>query len=113
MPQKNTIFRLTSTFACYYEQLNGKTVDIVHISATGFKAEPLSHGTLIRVDLQELQPFLDNDEAYFIWRMPHKSLDEIFAPRKDMNNAMERLKDFITTPIVAEKFGRALFPPGA
>lgn len=28
MPQKNTFFRLTSTFACYYEQLNGKTVDI-------------------------------------------------------------------------------------
>ena len=28
MPQKNTIFRLTSTFTCYYEQLNGKTVDI-------------------------------------------------------------------------------------
>ena len=28
MPQKNTIFRLTSTFACYYEQLNGKNVDI-------------------------------------------------------------------------------------
>ena len=28
MPQKNTIFRLTSTFACYYEQLNGKTADI-------------------------------------------------------------------------------------
>lgn len=28
MPQKNTVFRQTSTFACYYEQLNGKTVDI-------------------------------------------------------------------------------------
>lgn len=28
MPQKNTIFRLISTFACYYEQLNGKTADI-------------------------------------------------------------------------------------
>ncbi len=28
MPQKNTIFRLTSTFACYYEQLNGKIADI-------------------------------------------------------------------------------------
>lgn len=28
MPQKNTVFRLTSTFACYHEQLNGKTVDI-------------------------------------------------------------------------------------
>ena len=28
MPQKNTVFRLTSAFACYYEQLNGKTTDI-------------------------------------------------------------------------------------
>ena len=28
MPQKNTVFRLTSAFACYYEQLNGETVDI-------------------------------------------------------------------------------------
>ena len=52
---------------------NGKTVDIVHISTTSFKAEPLSNGTLIRVDLQKLQPSLDYDEAYFIWRMPHKS----------------------------------------
>ena len=42
---------------------NGKTVDIVHISTTSVKAEPLSNGTLIRVDLQELQPYLDNDEA--------------------------------------------------
>ena len=28
MPQKMTIFSLTYIFACYYEQLNGKTVDI-------------------------------------------------------------------------------------
>ena len=40
--------------------------------------------------------------------MPHKSLDEVFAPRKDMNSAMERLKDLITTPIVAEKFGYSI-----
>jgi hypothetical protein len=40
--------------------------------------------------------------------MPHKSLNEVFAPRKDMNNALERLKDLITTPIVAEKFGYSI-----
>ena len=84
---------------------NGKTVDIVHISTTSFKAEPLSNGTLIRVDLQELQPYLDNDEAYFIWRMPHKSLDAIFKPYVDVGNAMERLRDLITTPVVSEKYG--------
>ena len=87
---------------------NGKTVDIVHISATGFKAEPLASGTLIRVDLQELQPYLDNDEAYFIWRMPHKSLDKIFKPRIDVGNAMERLRDLITTPVVSEKYGYSI-----
>ena len=87
---------------------NGKTVDIVHISSLNYKVSPLAKGTLITFDLVNLQSFLDNDEAYFIWRMPHKSLDEVFAPRKDMNSAMERLKDLITTPIVAEKFGYSI-----
>ena len=87
---------------------NGKTVDIVHISATSFKAEPLSSGTLIRVDLQELQQYLDNDEAYFIWRMPHKSLDAIFKPYVDVGNAMERMRDLLTTPVVSEKYGYSI-----
>ena len=84
---------------------NGKTVDVVHISTTGFAAKPLSNGTLICVDLQELQPYLDNDEAYFIWRMPHKSLDAIFKPFVDVGNVLERLRDLITTPVVSEKYG--------
>ena len=87
---------------------NGKTVDIVHISTTDFQADPLSRGTLIRVDLQQLQPYLDNDEAYFIWRMPHKSLDEIFKPRVNVGNALERLRDLITTPAVSEKYGYSI-----
>ena len=87
---------------------NGKTVDIVHISTTSFKAEPVSDGTLIHVDLQELQPYLDNDEAYFIWRMPHKSLDEIFKSCVNMGNALERLRDLITTPVVSEKYGYSI-----
>ena len=87
---------------------NGKTVDIVHISTVNFNAEVLSNGTLIRVDLQELQPHLDNDEAYFIWRMPHKSLDAIFKPYVDVGNVMERIRDLITTPVVSEKYGYSI-----
>lgn len=87
---------------------NGKTVDIVHISTTGYSVEPLSNGTLIRVDLQELQLYLDNDEAYFIWRMPHKSLDAIFKAHVDVGNAIERLRDLITTPVVSEKYGYSI-----
>ena len=87
---------------------NGKTVDIVHVSSLGYETTALSEGTLIKINLENLRPYLDNDEAYFIWRMPHKSLDEVFAPRKDVKKAMERLKDLITTPIVAEKFGYSI-----
>ena len=87
---------------------NGKTVDIVHISTTDFTVEPLSNGALIRVDLLKLQPYLDNDEAYFIWRMPHKSLDEVFKSHVNVGSAMERLRDLITTPVVSEKYGYSI-----
>lgn len=84
---------------------NGKTVDIVHISTLEYKLKPLSDGTLISVNLEELKPLLDNDEAYFIWRMPHKSLDEIFKPYVNVGNALTRVRDLITTPVVSEKYG--------
>ena len=84
---------------------NGKTVDIVHISTLEYRADPLSGGTLIRIDLEKLRPFLDNDEIYFIWRMPHKTLDEIFKPHVDMGNILDRLRDLITTPVISEKYG--------
>ena len=57
---------------------NGKTVDIVHISTLDYQIAPLAKGTLISIDLTGLQQYIDNDEAYFVWRMPHKSLDNIF-----------------------------------
>ena len=87
---------------------NGKTMDIVHISTLNYRAEPLSGGTLMDIDLESLRPFLDNDEAYFIWRMPHKSLNEIFKPRVNVGNALTRLRDLITTPVVSEKYGYSI-----
>ena len=87
---------------------NGKTIDIVHISTLQYEARRLSNGTLIGVDLEKLRPFLDNDEAYFIWRMPHKSLDTIFKPHVDVGNAIDRLRDLITTPVVTEKYGYSI-----
>lgn len=87
---------------------NGKTVDIAHISTLEYEAVALSQGTLLHIDLEKLQPFLDNDEAYFIWRMPHKTLDEIFKPRVDVGNALDRLRDLITTPVVSEKYGYSI-----
>ena len=87
---------------------NGKTVDIVHVSTTDYQVERLADGTLISVDLDALRQFLDNDEGYFIWRMPHKSLNEIFKPRVNMGNLLARLRDLLTTPVVSEKYGYSI-----
>ena len=87
---------------------NGKTVDVVHLSTLDYELKRLSDGTLISADLKALQPYLDNDEAYFIWRMPHKTLDAVFRPYVDVGNTMERLRDLITTPVVSEKYGYSI-----
>ena len=87
---------------------NGKTVDIVHISTLDYQIKMLADGTLMKLNLEELRPFLDNDEAYFIWRMPHQSLNEIFKPRVSVENMMGRFRDLLTTPVVSEKYGYSI-----
>ena len=87
---------------------NGKTVDIVHISTLDYQLQPLADGTLIKIGFEKLHDFLDNDESYFIWRMPHKSLNEIFKPRVNMGNMLARLRDLLTTPVISEKYGYSI-----
>ena len=87
---------------------NGKTVDIIHISTLDYQTKILADGTLMNINLGELQPFLDNDEAYFIWRMPHKSLNEIFKPHMSVGNVLGRFRDLLTTPVVSEKYGYSI-----
>ena len=87
---------------------NGKTVDIVHISTLEYEITLLSSGTLINISFENLQQFLDNDEAYFAWRMPHKTLDDVFKSRVDVGNVLERLRDLITTPVVSKKYGYSI-----
>ena len=83
----------------------GKTVDIVHISTLDYKLSQLSDGTLIDVDLKLLQNYMDNDEAYFVWRMPHKSLDKLFKSRVGAGSVMSQFRDLITSPMLSEKHG--------
>ena len=83
---------------------HGKTVDLVHISHTGFTVSSLANGTLLTISFEELLGHLDNDEAYFMFRLPHKNLDEMFRPQIDVKNVATRLRDLITSPVVAEKY---------
>lgn len=83
----------------------GKTVDIVHISTLDYQLSPLSDGTLIDIDLKPLQPYINNDEAYFVWRMPHKSLNRLFKSRVGAGSLITQFRDLITSPMLSEKHG--------
>lgn len=87
---------------------NGKTADFVHISALGFDTEPVAEGTLLTIPLDILQPYLANDEAFIRFRVPHKSLDHIFAPDIDVTTTLTRIRDLVTSPLVAERYGHSV-----
>ena len=83
----------------------GKTVDIVHISTLDYQLSSLSDGTLLDIDFAAIQQFIDNDEAYFVWRMPHKSLNKLFKSRAGAGNWATKFRDLITSPMLSEKHG--------
>ena len=87
---------------------NARTIDLVHISCLEYELKPFSSGTLITVNIEKLQEYIANDEAYFLWRMPHKSLNEIFKPHINVGGLLTRLRDLITTPVVSEKYGYSI-----
>ena len=84
---------------------NGKTVDIVHLSALDYSVEPISNGALLKVPFDELFQYLDNDEVYFMFRIPHKTITEVFKQRNKVGSFVTKTRDLIMSPIVSESYG--------
>ena len=113
--QNEQILRATFSAGCIIDYLkndctsevayNGRTIDLVHISKFGFTLKPLANGTLFTADLERLREYLANDEAYFLFRLPHKSLDDVFHREIDVGGLLGRIRDLITTPVISEKYG--------
>jgi hypothetical protein len=87
---------------------NRKTVDIVHLSKLEPSFDNLSHGTLITVNYGDIKSYIDNEEGYFSFRLPHKSLNRVFSTYKSAGSFLVRLRDLITTPIQSEKYGYSI-----
>lgn len=84
---------------------NGKTVDIVHISLLDYTVEQISKGALLRVPFAELIKYVDNDEVYFMFRIPHKSITEVFKQRNKVGSFVNKTRDLLMSPIVSESYG--------
>ena len=84
---------------------NGKTVDIVHISSVEYNLKSVSKGTLMTISFDKIFDYLDNDEVYFMFRIPHKSITEVFKQRTKVGSFLTRIRDMIMSPIISESYG--------
>ena len=112
--QNETVFRAIFSTRCIMDYkknhctsemaYHGKTVDLIHLSCTDYTVRPLAEGTLLTLAIDEMVSYLDNDEAYLLFRLPHKNMDEVFRPQIDVEGAFTRLRDLLTSPVVSEKY---------
>lgn len=83
---------------------NGKLLDIVHYPIEMFELIQLNNGVLIKANLEQIQDYIDNEDAYFFIRFPHKTIDEVLKPKSDVSTILNRIRDLIMSPVISESY---------
>ena len=60
------------------------------------------------MDFEFIKDFITSDEAYLIFRIPHKTLDKIFASQIDVGSMFDRINSLIQSPMISEKYGYSI-----
>ena len=87
---------------------DGRTVSLINLSKEILKAKRVAEGTVITAALNKIQQHITSDEAYVIFRIPHRTLDEVFTPQMNVRGSIERLKELISSPTVTQKYGYSI-----
>lgn len=99
-PMKN---KYTSEIA-----LKGEVIDLVHISLFGYEIQSCDKGAMLSLSISRLQEYLDNDTAYFYFRLPQKSLMKMCEKTDDAKILLRRMRDLISSPMQLEKYGHSV-----
>ena len=87
---------------------DGRTVSLINLSKEILMAKRIAEGTVITAALNKIQQHITSDEAYVIFRIPHRTLDEVFTPHMNVRGSIERLKELISSPVVMQKYGYSI-----
>ena len=87
---------------------DGRTVSLINLSKEILKAKCVTEGTVITAALNKIQQHITSGEAYVIFRIPHRTLDEVFTPQINVRGSIERLKELISSPVVMQKYGYSI-----
>ena len=94
----------------YTSQLHyeNRTVSLINLKNEFLKIKKVSYGTVIIVDFEFIKDCITSDEAYLIFRIPHETLDKIFASQIDVDSMFDRINSLIQSPIISEKYGYSI-----
>ncbi len=82
-----------------------RVVSLINIDKdfTAFKS--VAAGTIITFDFDFIKESITSDEAYLIFRIPHKTIDRIFEAQIDVQGSFDKLLSLIQSPVISEKYG--------
>ena len=87
---------------------DNRTVSLINLSDDFVSVKNISYGTVITVDFEFIKTFITSDEAYLIFRIPHKTLDKIIAPTIDVGGMFDKINSLIQSPMLSEKYGYSI-----
>ena len=106
----NTNGKVDSEKTRYTSELryDKRTVSLVNLTDEFMEVKKVSYGTVITVDFEFIKKCITSDEAYMIFRIPHKTLDKVFAPSTDVRSMFDKINSLIQSPIISEKYGYSI-----
>ena len=106
----NTNGKVNSEKARYTSELryNSKTISLINLTNEFITTKMISYGTIITVDFEFIKECITSDEAYLIFRIPHKTLDEIFTSAIDVGSMVDKVNSLIQSPMISEKYGYSI-----
>ena len=87
---------------------DNRTVSLINLTNEFTKVKKVSYGTVITVNFEFIKDFVTSDEAYLIFRIPHKTLDKVFAPVIDVGSMLDKINSLIQSPMISEKYGYSI-----
>ncbi len=87
---------------------DNRTVSLINLTDEFVKTKPVAYGTLISVDFTFIEDYITSNEAYLIFRIPHKTLDGVFATTIDVGRFFDKINSLVQSPILSEKYGYSI-----
>ena len=106
----NTNGKVDSEKTKYISELryDNRMVCLINLTKEFTEVKKVSYGTVITVKFDFIKDSITSDEAYLIFRIPHKTLDKIFSPTIDVDRMVNRISSLVQSPIIYEKYGYSI-----